>query len=70
MITGVEIQTGESICGIPLTFFKYGKTIVAGRKLLKAQGFIQCPNPMYMVKGKVTVHYNRLSGIWVVEGIK
>mgnify|MGYP001579453566 FL=1 len=67
MITGVEIQTGESICGIPLTFFKHGKTIIAGRKLLKTQGFTQCPNPFYMIKDGITVHYNRLSGIWIIN---
>jgi len=41
--------------------------LVAGRNLLKKDGFQQCANPNYWRKETTYAHYNRVSKEWFFE---
>jgi len=41
-----------------------------GKALLKNLGFTDCLNKKYLQKNEVFAHYNKIIGIWIIEGIK
>jgi len=43
------------------------ESLQIGRKILKTEGYIQCPNPEFMQKGNSIVYYNKTKKYWVFE---
>lgn len=46
------------------------ETLTKGRKLLIAEGYAQCPNPMFYQKDNSIIHYNKTMKVWIVEESK
>lgn len=46
------------------------ETLSKGKKLLVAEGYIQCPNPVFYQKGNSIVHYNKAMKCWTIEEAK
>lgn len=59
----LTIQSGRTIYGGSYQYINAG--LVKGRNWLRAQGFAQCPNPLYMSRGAEHYHYNGTMRMWV-----
>lgn len=51
--------------GKELEVLKEGLT--TGRRILNAEGYIQCPNNLFMQKGNSIVHYNKSMKVWIFK---
>lgn len=59
-VENLRLQNGSL-----LRYVKMGHAV--GKKAFIKEGFIQAPNPNYMTKGNIVVHYNNIMKVWIME---
>ena len=43
------------------------ESLATGKKILKAEGYKQCPNSLFMQKDNSIAHYNKTMKVWIFE---
>ena len=43
------------------------QNLATGKKILKSNGYEQCPNDLFMQKENSIVHYNKNMKVWIFE---
>jgi hypothetical protein len=45
------------------------ESLAKGKKILLAEGYVECPNSLFMQKYNSIIHYNKTMKVWIVEEI-
>lgn len=61
----MKIETLKLHNGETVKYIKKG--LASGKKMFLKEGFLQMPNPNYLIKGRTVVHYNSILKAWIIE---
>jgi len=61
----LKTETIKYSLGEEVTIMREGLT--AGKKILKVDGYVQCPNNLFMRKDNILAYYSESRKYWVFE---